>query len=325
MLIVNIFMEVFEMDISERIKKLRESLNITSNDLAELTGIHPVSIRKYETKKMVPGIEIIDKMCDSLKLPRMVFEGIHEQYTDYNYVGDFYQLLFLLMANGTIDHLSKDNLDSYKSYKINQNLSKYIQIKNGDQIIPLDNISFNLNMEEKVIRDTFYKLALYFDSMNNANAALESKKWNDKSKGESKEEYASRMKEQAEKLQLELILSGHGWESYMSGIKNTEEALNELHEFILKGGNYYDFIMKANLPEAMKIKYIESYEDAFVSEIVESQNDPYPGNASPEEKDKWIESILEQKEQYKLNHPDYKEKAKKHALEEAESIRKNAK
>ena len=255
----------------------------------------------------------------------MVFEGIHEQYTDYNYVGDFYQLLFLLMATGSIDYIPKENIDSYKSYRINQDLSKYILIKNGDQIIPLEDVSINLNMDEKAIRDTFHKLALYFDSINNADAALESKRWNAKTKGESKEEYASRMKEQAEKFQLELILSGHGWESYMSGIKNAEEAMNELHEFILNGGNYYDFIMKADLSEAMKIKYIESYEDAFVSEIIESQNDPYPGNASPEEKDKWIESIIEQKEQYKLNHPDYKEQAKKHALDEAETIRKAAK
>ena len=41
------------MDIAERIKKLREIYNITSNDLAKITGIHPVSIRKYETNKMV--------------------------------------------------------------------------------------------------------------------------------------------------------------------------------------------------------------------------------------------------------------------------------
>ena len=57
------------MDIAERIKKLREVYGITSNDLAKITGIHPVSIRKYETNKMVPGIEVIDKMCESLELP----------------------------------------------------------------------------------------------------------------------------------------------------------------------------------------------------------------------------------------------------------------
>ena len=57
------------MDIAERIKKLREIYNITSNDLAKITGIHPVSIRKYETNKMVPGIEVIDKMCEAIRLP----------------------------------------------------------------------------------------------------------------------------------------------------------------------------------------------------------------------------------------------------------------
>ena len=39
------------MDIAERIKKLREEFEITSNEFAKITGIHPVSIRKYETRK----------------------------------------------------------------------------------------------------------------------------------------------------------------------------------------------------------------------------------------------------------------------------------
>ena len=79
------------MDIAERIKKLREEFEITSSEFAKITGIHPVSIRKYETRKMVPGIEVIDKMCEALKLNRIVFEGLPKQYIDYNYIGDFYQ------------------------------------------------------------------------------------------------------------------------------------------------------------------------------------------------------------------------------------------
>ena len=125
------------MDIAERIKKLREIYNITSNDLAKITGIHPVSIRKYETNKMVPGIDVIDKMCEALKLPRMVFEGIPKQYTDYSFAGDFYQQLFLLIANGTlnIDGFinGKDKIETY--FTLNQDLSRYIQIKNGSEDI----------------------------------------------------------------------------------------------------------------------------------------------------------------------------------------------
>ena len=37
------------MNVADRIKRLRELFGITANDLAKITGIHPVSIRKYET------------------------------------------------------------------------------------------------------------------------------------------------------------------------------------------------------------------------------------------------------------------------------------
>ena len=84
------------MNIADRIKRLRELFGITANDLAKITGIHPVSIRKYETNKMIPGIDVIDKMCDALKLPRMIFEGFPKQHTNYQFTGDFYQQLFLL-------------------------------------------------------------------------------------------------------------------------------------------------------------------------------------------------------------------------------------
>ncbi len=39
------------MTVGDRIKKIREVFDITSNDFAEIVGIHPVTIRKYETNK----------------------------------------------------------------------------------------------------------------------------------------------------------------------------------------------------------------------------------------------------------------------------------
>ena len=137
------------MDIAERIKKLREAYGITSNELANITGIHPVSIRKYETRKMVPGIEVIDKMCESLKLSWMIFEGIPKQYTDFSYEGDFYQLLFLLMANGTLDVHGKwvEDTDKATYFGFNPQLSEYIEIKNGDEPIPLENLSIHLRFD----------------------------------------------------------------------------------------------------------------------------------------------------------------------------------
>ena len=42
------------MTIGEKIKYFRTRIGITQAKLAELSGIHPVSIRKYETNEMVP-------------------------------------------------------------------------------------------------------------------------------------------------------------------------------------------------------------------------------------------------------------------------------
>ena len=43
------------MTIGKKIKYLREHRGMTQAELAEATGIHPVSIRKYETDKMTPN------------------------------------------------------------------------------------------------------------------------------------------------------------------------------------------------------------------------------------------------------------------------------
>ena len=83
--------------------------------------------------------------------------------------------------------------------------------------------------------------------------------------------------------------------------------------------------MQADLPETVKADYISSYEEAYVKVIVEGQNPHYPEGASREERFAWIDSIRNQVEKYKKDHPDYKEQARKNAIETAIEIRKNNK
>ena len=315
------------MDIAERIKKLREIYNITSNELAKITGIHPVSIRKYETNKMIPGIDVIDKMCEALKLPRMIFEGIPKQYTDYSFEGDFYQQLFLLIANGTLNiegfYNGKEKERTY--FSLNPDLAQYVQIKNGDEIIPLENITIHPTESKKYIRNTVQTLDTYIFFLKAAKDALENKRWSKKTKGETKEEYAERMYKHAEELQLKLMLKDHSWREHMAGINyDNEKHFEGLNQFILTGGDYYGYIMQADLPESVKEDYIGYYEDAYIREIITAQNPPYPGDSSSEDKNAWVNSINEQVEQYKIEHPDYKEQARKHAQENAKAAREEA-
>lgn len=51
------------MTIGENIKYYRKRMGITQNQLAALTETHPVSIRKYETNKMQPQIDILKKLA----------------------------------------------------------------------------------------------------------------------------------------------------------------------------------------------------------------------------------------------------------------------
>ena len=54
------------MDVSERIRFYRNLKGITQTQLAELSNIHPVSIRKYEAGMMKPREAQIRKIADVL-------------------------------------------------------------------------------------------------------------------------------------------------------------------------------------------------------------------------------------------------------------------
>lgn len=55
------------MTIGERIRKKRKEIGLTQGQLAERSGIHPVSIRKYETNKMEPRISQIERLAGALE------------------------------------------------------------------------------------------------------------------------------------------------------------------------------------------------------------------------------------------------------------------
>ena len=63
------------MTIGEKIKYFRSRIGITQAKLAELSGIHPVSIRKYETNKMTPQTEQIDKIAEALGVSSFAITG----------------------------------------------------------------------------------------------------------------------------------------------------------------------------------------------------------------------------------------------------------
>ena len=61
--------------VGEKIKYFRKRLGLTQDQLAEITGIHPVSIRKYETNKMQPQAAQIERIAEALHVNRSAIDG----------------------------------------------------------------------------------------------------------------------------------------------------------------------------------------------------------------------------------------------------------
>ena len=84
------------MTIGEKIKYFRKRIGITQAKLAELSGIHPVSIRKYETNKMVPQAAQIDRLAEALGVSSFAIAGF-ENNIRLETVGDFMGLMIMLI------------------------------------------------------------------------------------------------------------------------------------------------------------------------------------------------------------------------------------
>lgn len=54
--------------VGDKIKEYRKKRGITQAKLAELTGIHPVSIRKYEAGMMEPRLPQLQRIADALEI-----------------------------------------------------------------------------------------------------------------------------------------------------------------------------------------------------------------------------------------------------------------
>lgn len=82
--------------VGDRIRYFRKDRKMTQDKLAELTGIHPVSIRKYETNKMQPQIEQIERIASVLDVNVSVIVGYNTKPAVVRTVGDLTGVLMML-------------------------------------------------------------------------------------------------------------------------------------------------------------------------------------------------------------------------------------
>lgn len=121
------------MTLGEKIRYYREQLGITQGKLAELTGIHPVSIRKYETNKMQPQPPQIERIATALGVSYNALNGIGNAGMRLETVGDLMGVLMVLCNSGIIQisgERGEDKIlkDDTVSIHLNPILSSYLEI-----------------------------------------------------------------------------------------------------------------------------------------------------------------------------------------------------
>lgn len=88
--------------IGERIKYCRQRRGLTQAQLAEFSGIHPVSIRKYETNKMQPQPAQIEKIARVLCVNLTAISAPHTQTIQLKTIGDLMGLLITCHKSGIL-------------------------------------------------------------------------------------------------------------------------------------------------------------------------------------------------------------------------------
>lgn len=181
------------MTIGEKIRYFRTRIGITQAKLAELSGIHPVSIRKYETNKMIPQAQQIDKIAEALGVSSFAIAGI-ENNIRLETIGDFMGLLIMLCKTHIIAIEGERGEDKALkpdtvSFRINPFITQFFNAKANKQEIISDKVLYYLKSDnifqdilkwEKINHGYEKMYAKYGDTSDKATlAALEQLK-NDK-------------------------------------------------------------------------------------------------------------------------------------------------
>ena len=135
------------MKLSKRLKVFRSERKITQQELADKSGIHPVTIRKYETDKLEPKLDHITKLAHALNTSIPNLLGFDNIKLTASTLGDLYALIIsLCKANILKIHISDKNVE----FVLESNISRLFCKNDGESIIEV--VSFTIkNIDEAFI------------------------------------------------------------------------------------------------------------------------------------------------------------------------------
>ena len=88
------------MTIGEKIRYCRLKRKLTQEQLAKLSGIHPVSIRKYETMRMISQSERLLQIAKALNINYAAMFDNHTPKSQLYTVDDLNGILLVLAKTG---------------------------------------------------------------------------------------------------------------------------------------------------------------------------------------------------------------------------------
>ncbi len=146
------------MTIGDKIKYFRTKMGITQGQLAELSDIHPVSIRKYETNKMQPQPSQIEKIATALNVSYSAINGISNSSMRLETIGDFMGFLMVMYDAGVIQvkgTRNKDGSVQKDTFKLifSPLISSLFNLEDNKNKLYLENIL--IHIKDKQILDDF--------------------------------------------------------------------------------------------------------------------------------------------------------------------------
>lgn len=150
------------MTIGEKIKYVRKLYHMSSAELAERTGIHPVSIRKYESNKMVPQSAQIERLAAAFHLSPAIFSGLTDMRFDFQYSGDCLGMLIMLYTSGAlIINGERDEKNILKKetvkFTVSPLLQKFLQFYEKDKALPFENVNVLIKDNDTLDRFIFWE------------------------------------------------------------------------------------------------------------------------------------------------------------------------
>ena len=141
------------MTIGEKIRYLRERMGITQSKLAEIAGLHPVSVRKYETNKMQPQQAQIERIADALNISTTAILGIDHANMKLETYGDLMGVIMVLhnskviIIDGVRDEKNMLKPETVQ-IKINPLLKWVFDSDVKGEDTPLTDISFTIKNQQ---------------------------------------------------------------------------------------------------------------------------------------------------------------------------------